>query len=124
MFLNDALQHCGRARVIPDPFGIDHRDGTARTDLEAIGLGARNERLRADETEFLEPVLEVIPRNQTRLPVTALRLGLVGTEKEMPPHGGQAEFGRQSRQLGQRNGFSGHAEKAKGKAPTEKDKSH
>ena len=61
MFLDDAFEHFRRARVVPDAFRIDHRDRAGGADLEAVRLGARDQGLRADETELFEAALEEFP---------------------------------------------------------------
>ena len=42
MFLDNALQNFGSARVIPDSFGIDDGDGALCADAQAIGFGAKD----------------------------------------------------------------------------------
>ncbi len=81
MFLNDALEHLRRAGVVPDALRIDDRDGTARADAEAVGLGAEHSRLEANEPKLLEAVFQKRPRLEASLPGAALRLSLVGAEK-------------------------------------------
>jgi len=49
MLLDDLLQHIRGAGVIPDALGIHHGDRAACADLEAIRLGAINQRFRPGE---------------------------------------------------------------------------
>ena len=58
---NDALQNFRRTTVIPDALGINHRHRPAHADAQAVGLGAKNQRLRADEIQFLQPPLQKFP---------------------------------------------------------------
>ena len=80
MLLNDPLQHFGRRGVIPDAFGIDHRDRAPLADAQAVGLGAVD---AVEHPQFGEPALEVVPRLDARFHRAALRLGLVGAEEDM-----------------------------------------
>ena len=49
VLLYNLLQYLWGAGVIPDAFRIDHCDGTSRTYLKAIHLGAIDERVRSSE---------------------------------------------------------------------------
>tara|TARA_B100000989_G_scaffold38744_1_gene24575 strand:+ start:490 stop:657 length:168 start_codon:yes stop_codon:yes gene_type:complete len=49
VLLYNLLQYLWGAGVIPDAFRIDHCDGTSRTYLKAIHLGAIDERVRPSE---------------------------------------------------------------------------
>src|SRR5262245_61285016 len=64
MFLDDSLEHLGRAGVIPDAFGINDRDRPARADAEAVGFRAIDQRLGSRELQFLEPLLQKFPRRK------------------------------------------------------------
>ena len=83
VLLNDALKHLGRAGVIPDALGIDHGNRTLRADPETVGLGAENKRFRAAEIQLVQSSLQKIPGFQSRLVNAALRLGLVGAQKDV-----------------------------------------
>ena len=56
MFLNNALQNGGRTRPVPDAVGINDRDGTLGANAQAIGFGAIDERMWADEFQFLQTI--------------------------------------------------------------------
>ena len=83
MFLNDALQHRWCARVIPDAFGIDDRDWPVRADPQAIHLAPVNQRVRSEEIQFLEPPFQEFPRFKSFLLRRALRLRLIGAQKNV-----------------------------------------
>jgi hypothetical protein len=92
MFLNNALQHHGRTGVIPSPFGINHGDGPAHTDAQAISFGSINQRLRPDQTKLVKSLLQKFPRDHPLLFRAALCFGLVGTQKNMPSEFFQPQF--------------------------------
>ena len=83
VFLDDALEDFRRAGVVPGALGIDDRDGAACANAEAVGLGAVHFGLEANKAEFLEPRFQERPRFETGLLGAALRLGLVGAEKNV-----------------------------------------
>ena len=91
MFLNDTLQNRRGAGMIPDTFGIYDGDGAARADAQATGLAAVNERLRANELEFLEPLFQKIPGSERRLPRRTFGFGGIHAEKDVAPVFFQAE---------------------------------
>src|SRR6266545_1784627 len=94
MFLNDPLQHLGRARVVPDAFGINDRDRAARADSKTIHLAAIHQRLRADQIQFLEAPFQKFPRLDPFFLLATIRLGLIRTEKDVAPISLQAQGGR------------------------------
>ena len=69
--------------MVPGAFGIDNGDRARDADPEAIGFGAVNERLRADEVEFLEPFLEVFPGFAAGLAVAAFGLLRFGAKEDV-----------------------------------------
>ena len=84
VLLNDALQHLRRARMIPGAFRVNHRDGPADTDAEAVRLGAENFRVvGVGQPELLEPPLEVFPGFQPGFLRAAFRLGLIRAEEDV-----------------------------------------
>jgi len=88
VLLDDALQVGGRARVVPDPIGVDYRDGSVFTDPQAVGFAAEDRALlpsRRAETEFSQASFEVIPGSQTRGAVAAFGFGWVGAEEDVAP---------------------------------------
>ena len=84
MLLNDSLQHFRRARVIPRAFRINDGDGAALADAEAIGFGAKNQRLGTGQAEFLQAAFQKTPRGQAVFLGAALGFGLVGAQKNVP----------------------------------------
>ena len=57
VFLDDHFEDVRGAAPVPGALGIDDGDGSLGADLEAIGLGACDERRGADEAELLETAL-------------------------------------------------------------------
>ena len=74
MLADDALQNLRRAAMIPHAFGINDGDGAARADAQAARLGAIDQRLRADEVQFLQARLQKIPRCERLFARAAFRL--------------------------------------------------
>ena len=66
VFLNDPLQHVGRAGPVPDPVGVDDCYRSLLADLQAVGLGPVHAAL-PDETEFNQPAFQIIPRLEALL---------------------------------------------------------
>lgn len=83
VFLEDPFKDLGCAGVIPDPLGVDDGDGAVLADLKAIGLGAVNAP-HPDQIQFLEPFFEIVPRLEADFFGTAIGLGLIGAEKDVP----------------------------------------
>ena len=83
VFPNNALEDFRRAGVVPGTLRIHHRDGTARANAKAVGLGAVHFGLEANKAELLEPRFQERPRLDASLLGAALRLGLVGAEKNV-----------------------------------------
>src|ERR1041385_6671513 len=83
MLLNDPLQHRRWAGVIPRAFGINDGDPPLLADAQTVCLAAIDQRLRADESQFIEPLFEKIPRRQTLLLRRALRFRLVGAQENV-----------------------------------------
>jgi len=94
MLLNDPLEDFGRAGVVPYGFGIDHGNGAAKADPEAVGFCAVNQWFGTGEAQFFQPTLEKFPSPETGLTITAFRLGLVSAKKDVAAVGGQPESGR------------------------------
>ena len=84
MFLDNSLQHFGSAAAIPDSFRINDRNRPGDTHAKTIGLGAKDERFRANQTELLQSLLEELPRNHPLLFRTAFGFGLIGAKKDVP----------------------------------------
>ena len=83
MFLNDAFEHFRRAGVIPCPFGINDCDGSICADAKTIGFGAIDQRFGADKAQFLEPLLEKLPRRIALFLRATFRFRLVCAQKNV-----------------------------------------
>jgi len=99
MFLDDAFQDCGRTRVIPDAFGIDHGDGAADADPETISLGAEDQWRGADKVEFFQSALQELPGRQTFCLGTAFGLGWGGAQEDVALELFQAQLLRHGFQI-------------------------
>lgn len=86
--LDDLLEYLRGAALIPGAFGIHDGHRAAGADLEAIHLGPGNQRLRADESQFLEAVFQEVPGGLAGIGVAALRLRGRRTKEEVPDNGG------------------------------------
>jgi hypothetical protein len=84
MPLNHLFQNFRSAGVIPGSFGINDGDGAAGANAEAINFAPINERFRTGQIQFFQPLLEKVPRSDCLSQRSALRLGLVGTEEDVP----------------------------------------
>src|SRR5262245_31655318 len=93
MLLDDPLERGRITLAIPGAFRIDDGNRTAFADAQAVGLGAQDPAL-VGEPEFLQPPLEVIPRDGAALHVAALRLGLLGAEKDVTAGDRDSDGGR------------------------------
>ena len=87
VFPDDDLEDIRGAVPVPRALGIDHGHGAMDADLEAIGLGAGDERARADEAEFLESPLEELPGFKAGGWVAALGLAGRGAEEDVALEG-------------------------------------
>src|ERR1051325_1225887 len=92
VLLDDAFERGGRARVIPDALGIHDGDGTLGANLQAVDLGAIDERLRADQAKLIEAAFQKLPRLKARFARRALGLGLVGAQKDVAAELFDTEF--------------------------------
>ena len=92
MLVDDPPEHRRIASAIPRAFRIHHRDRTSLADAKAVGFRSQDApRLR--QPQFLEALLEKIPRRDGALTLAALRIGLIGAEKNVPAGGGDAHRG-------------------------------
>ena len=64
MFLDNAFQHCRRARVIPRALWINNSNGALCANAQAIDLRAIDQRFRPDEIKFLKSRLQKFPRGE------------------------------------------------------------
>lgn len=92
VFLEDALDHFGSDRVIPDAVGIDDCDGAVLADAEAVGFGSEDAFGALHEAEFREALFEVVPTGDAGVFVAAFGLGLVCAEEDMAADGSDAEI--------------------------------
>jgi len=84
MLLNNLLQSWRVAFGVPGPLGIDDRNGTALANTQAIGLRTQNATLFTQSKLFESP-FEIVPSHHRALAFTALWLGLITTQEDMPP---------------------------------------
>jgi hypothetical protein len=77
--------------VIPRTLGIDDGDGAAGADAQAIRLRPVNQRIRADEVQFLEAHLEKIPRGERLFARAAFGVRGVHAKEDMPAKFFEAE---------------------------------
>lgn len=85
MLLDDPFKDSRRARMIPDGFRVYDGNRTMNADTQAIRFGAINQRVWADEMEFFQALLQILPRLQTFLFRSAVRFRLIGAQKNMTP---------------------------------------
>jgi len=83
VFLYNAFQDFRSTGMIPYPFRVHHGDGTIHADPEAVGFGPVNPAIPG-KIQFVQSGLQVPPGFQALFPGTAFRLGLVGTQENMP----------------------------------------
>src|SRR5690606_11377630 len=82
VLLNDALQNLGRTRVVPGALRIDDCDRPTLTDPQTVGLRAIHPTLFR-ESQLGKAAFQVLPRDQTLLPLRALRNRLVRAEEDV-----------------------------------------
>jgi len=87
--LDDPLDDVRRTGVVPDPFGINHRDGAAPADTKAVGLRSVDAAFTR-QAEFLKAFFQVLPGLEALLFRAAVRLRLVAAEEHMAPDAGNA----------------------------------
>lgn len=64
MLLDDVFEHIGRAGMVPRAFGVNHRDGTLKADLKAVGFRSVDATC-SNQIQLDEALLEVLPRCQS-----------------------------------------------------------
>src|SRR3954470_22664954 len=82
MLLDDPLERGRIALAIPGTLRIHERDRTALADPEAIRLRPQDAAL-IRQSEFLQALLQEVPRGDPAFLVAALRGGLIGAEENM-----------------------------------------
>ena len=93
--LDDLLQHFGSAGVIPRAFGVNDGDRALDADAQAIDFAAIDQRVRADELQLLEAVLQEFPAFAGLFARRAFRFGLIRAEENVAAIFFEAEgFGR------------------------------
>lgn len=80
VFLDNPLQHVGRARVIPDALGINHCDRATCTHAKAVRFGPVN---GIGQAQFLKAAFEVVPGAQAKIELATLRVGLIRAKQDM-----------------------------------------
>src|SRR5688572_4977596 len=82
MLLDDPLERRRITFPVPRAFGIDDGNRSAFADLQAVGLAAKDAAL-IGQAKLFQTALQVVPRDDTALEVTTLRLGLFSAEKNV-----------------------------------------
>src|SRR5262245_10426178 len=82
MLLDDPLEDRRIAGGVPQPFRIDHGNGSAFADTQAVRFGAEDAALLR-QAELLQPALEELPRREAAILVAALRVGLIAAEENV-----------------------------------------
>ena len=90
MLLDDPLEHRRIAPAVPRPFRIDHGNRPAFADAQAVGFRAKDT-AGFGQPEFLEPLLQELPRLERPLAIAALRVRLIGAQKDMAARMGNAD---------------------------------
>src|SRR5688572_1686524 len=82
MLVDDPLQNWRITRAVPRALGIHDGDRAAFADAKAIRFRAKDaSRLR--QPELFQALLQKLPRLERSIAVAALRVGLIGTEKDV-----------------------------------------
>src|SRR5688572_30674129 len=92
MLLDDFFEHFGSAGVIPDAFRVNDGDGAIHAYAQTVGFGAKYERFWTGKLQLFQARLEILPGAQTFLALATFRLGLIGTQEDVPLELFQAEF--------------------------------
>ena len=82
MLIDDAIEVLGIAVAIPYALGVNDGDRTAGADAQAVGLGPLHS-TAIGQAEFLESLLQVLPRLERTVFVAALRFALIAAEEDM-----------------------------------------
>ncbi len=91
VILNDLLQHCGRAGVIPRSLWIDHRNRPVLADPQAVRLASQDQGPGSRQAHFLEPAFQEFPRCQSFRPPAAESLRRIRAEKNVALAGFQTQ---------------------------------
>ena len=83
----------GLQSSVPDTFRVDNGNRSAFADAKAVCLRPQDPALFR-QLQFLEAPLQVVPRRKAVLPVTAFRVGLIATQKNMTPRHRDPDGGR------------------------------
>ena len=85
MLLDDSLQNLRRARVIPNAFRINDRDGAMRANAKTIRFRAKNRRfLIPGQLQLLQPILQKLPRLEPLFLRATFWLRLIGAKEDVP----------------------------------------
>src|SRR5262245_27506580 len=82
MRLADSLEHRRTAVPILGTLGIDDRNRSALADPRAVHVRAQNPAVLR-EPEFLEPLLQELPRREPAFLLAALGVRLIAAEKDV-----------------------------------------
>ncbi len=93
VLLNDPLEHRRITCSIPSPFRIHDPHWPTLTDPETVGLSAQHTPLLG-QPELTQTPLQIHPSDKPALPGTALRLGLVTAQEDVPPRDRHPDRGR------------------------------
>lgn len=69
--------------MIPNRIGVDDRNRPVSADPQAIRLASMNQGIGAAKFEFIEPILEKLPRDRALVGGTTFGFGGRGTEKDV-----------------------------------------
>src|SRR5262245_37342097 len=84
MQLDNLFEDLRCAGVVPDPLWENDGDRSFGTDSKAVRLGPVNQRLRSDQFQFFQTLLQKLPRTQAVRMRAALGFALISTEENMP----------------------------------------
>jgi hypothetical protein len=74
--------------MVPDAFGVDHRNRALLANPQTVRFGAIDLR---HEPKFRKAPFQVIPRFEAGVLGAALRLGLIATEKDVTADAGNLQ---------------------------------
>ena len=100
MLVDDPPEHRRIASAIPRAFRVHHRDRTSLADAKAVGFRPQDA-ASLGQPQFFEALFEKIPRRDGALAIAALRIGLIGAEKNVTAGGGDAHRGGEIPEAGQ-----------------------
>src|SRR5688500_6869410 len=90
VLLNNPLERGRIALAVPRALGIDNRNRAALADPQAVRFRPQDAAL-VGEPQLTKAAFQEIPRRHAALHVAALRLGLLGAEKDVALRDGNAD---------------------------------